>query len=97
MLTVRCGLPWANLGVDMIAHKQKTDTHVQDAPDDVEAVAVRGMQDQHHLLDGDPEDGLNPAAIKPRVAPLDPDPLMRAAAELLAENASLLAQRNSTA
>ena len=56
-------------------------------------IAAHGARDQHDTLDSDVEHETNDRL---RTAPLDPDPLMRAAAELLAENALLLAQRNGS-
>ena len=57
---------------------------------------VHRGEGEHDTLDSDLADATEFGTTQPRAEPLDADPLMRAAAELLAENASLLAQRDSS-
>ena len=67
--------------------------YVQDAHEDVEHIVTGCTHSEHHNLDSDLADATNCGTTQRRTEPLDADPLMRAAAELLAENASLLTQR----
>jgi len=60
----------------------------------VDNITVHRGQGEHGTLDSDVAYVTPLGTTQPRAEPLDADPLMRAAAELLAENASLLAQRD---
>ena len=66
---------------------------LQDALDEVDAVTIHGRRTEHHAPHISGEHEGSRSSVDVDAASLDPDPLMRAAAELLAENAAILAER----